>query len=711
MSINWHEWVSATKTHNYMNKDPILDWLNEYKSLMKISNSNSFEIVPKLVTKPIVIEPIPKKRKSNQTTTQTTNQTINPDQFLMKQGKEFELLVVQEIMNRHSKQCILVCNGDPDDARSDVLYEKTLAAMKKKVPIIFQAVLRNYSNKTYGIADIVVRLDKLHLLINQLPNIKPSKQNKEQYVAVDIKFMTLRIRTDNTHLLNSGWMSGYKAQLLIYTQALGEMQNLSGAHQNRYAFLLGRSWDCNGRWNSSFALDRLGVIDYHHIDKPIVEQTAKAIEWIRRMRQEGSKWITNPPSVPELYPNMCNNHDSPWHETKERIANEIKEITSVWQCGPKNRDIAKTNGITKWTDPKCTAATLGFNPDGSRYHVLDDILDINRQDTDIVWPRAIQNNYRNWQHIEEEGPIPIEFIIDFETVQNFTLSPSLEVQNFGPMNYASQIIAIVGVRHIDLNGQMHDEDFVIENLNIDAERKMLDKFYQYILTTAKQLGKSNQGIMSFIKSLVGFTTTDDLLDNVNLYHWGNHEPASIKAAMKRHPGAPWAHTALLKENWLDFLDVMRDEPIVVKGAVSGFSLKTIVRAMHKHGLITANYNESTVSDGLSAMIQISKLAIEANQTGQKLSEMPEMRNIVKYNALDCLAVDQIIDCLRKNNGFVNEEFEEPEETDDPEESEESEETEETEKSDESTVDDESYEPPIKKRNTQPQSPLIIRPKM
>ena len=86
--------------------------------------------------------------------------------------------------------------------------------------------------------------------------------------------------------------------------------------------------------------------------------------------------------------------------------------------------------------------------------------------------------------------------------------------------------------------------------------------------------------------------------------------------------------------------------------------------------------------------------------------MPEIRNIVKYNALDCLAVYQIIDYLRKNNGYICEESEVSETS---EESEVSEMSEESTITDYSETSDNSHEPLPKKRNIQSQSPLIVRP--
>ena len=58
------------------------------------------------------------------------------------------------------------------------------------------------------------------------------------YIVIDIKFSTLPLRANGKHLLNSGSYPAYKAQCLIYTDAIGLIQG----YTSRYAFILGRRW-------------------------------------------------------------------------------------------------------------------------------------------------------------------------------------------------------------------------------------------------------------------------------------------------------------------------------------------------------------------------------------------------------------------------------------------------------------------------------------
>src|SRR5581483_2210998 len=85
--------------------------------------------------------------------------------------------------------------------------------------------------------------------------------------------------------------------------------------------------------------DNLGVVNFEGFDRPIIERAQKAVEWLRLLEKEGSTWRLDKVPLPreELYPNMCNTHDAPWHHVKEVIAHQIQEITLLWMIGPKAR--------------------------------------------------------------------------------------------------------------------------------------------------------------------------------------------------------------------------------------------------------------------------------------------------------------------------------------------------------------------------------------
>jgi len=121
------------------------------------------------------------------------------------------------------------------------------------------------------------------------------------------------------------------------------------------------------------------------------------------------------------------------------------------------------------------------------------------------------------------------------------------------------------------------------------------------------------------------------------YHWSSAEVSFLKRANARH-GNVWN---INKLNFFDFLTVMKEEPIVVKGALN-YSLKTIGKALHGLSMIETNWDEGECSNGLDAMI----LAYNYYRDGKKGDIMD---SIIKYNEIDCKMICEIINCLRINN--------------------------------------------------------------
>ena len=115
--------------------------------------------------------------------------------------------------------------------------------MKQGVPIIHSAPLSNKKNKTYGIADLLVRSDYLNQLVDvpiDLPDGRATKLNTDYYyVVIDIKYQTLKLKSDGLHLLNNNSIRAYKAQTWIYNQALGNIQGYTPS----CAYILGRRWN------------------------------------------------------------------------------------------------------------------------------------------------------------------------------------------------------------------------------------------------------------------------------------------------------------------------------------------------------------------------------------------------------------------------------------------------------------------------------------
>ena len=81
-------------------------------------------------------------------------------------------------------------------------------------------------------------VDECPLTIEEQTISSPLLKQDYHYVVIDIKFSTLPLRADGKHLLNSDKYPAYKAQCLIYRDAVGLIQG----YTSQYAFILGRRW-------------------------------------------------------------------------------------------------------------------------------------------------------------------------------------------------------------------------------------------------------------------------------------------------------------------------------------------------------------------------------------------------------------------------------------------------------------------------------------
>ena len=125
--------------------------------------------------------------------------------------------------------------------------------------------------------------------------------------------------------------------------------------------------------------------------KRIGDWVDSAVEWVRKVRREGGAWEVLPePSVPELWPNMGDTSDFPWHAAKAYIGKSLSDLTLLWQVGPDKRDNAHRLGVKSWKDPRLTPGLLGIR--GSHTGpTLRSIIKVNRDaDCPAVLPERVR---------------------------------------------------------------------------------------------------------------------------------------------------------------------------------------------------------------------------------------------------------------------------------------------------------------------------------
>jgi hypothetical protein len=584
-------WISASKTRNFMLKDPLLDWLEMY------GKSKGFF--------PDSINQTPKKRE------------LNFGLFIMNKGIEFEKLIVSQLKDIHADDFKEVKSFERDfNLKIKQQVSQTYNFMKSGVKIIYQGIVYNPLNKTWGYPDLIVRSDYINSLCEQRV-ISEAKSKKGcsfspdwHYRIVDIKFSTLKMKSDGKCLLNSGSVRPYKAQTLIYNRAIGFMQNLIP----RKAYILGRGWNTS-KQSSMKPLDKFGVVDFVGDDSEIEQDVDSCLEWISKLKKEGSNWNIYPsPSTPELYPNMCNESNGDWSNSKKKIAHDLSEISLVWNCGVEDRSICHENKVFSWKDPLCNSSLMKkggkVNP-----QVIDKILETNRGDYTFFIDKT-EKEFINWKKDES----CVSFFIDFETVSN--------INNLRATDDDGNIFLIGSLRDGSLrDGSLRDgeEDdfssFVSSRLTFRDETKIIQDFLESCFKICVERKSSK----------------------CRFYHYSFSEFSSFKGALKKY------NIALpvdIEIEWIDLLDVVKRLKFIVKGALD-FSLKSLVGALFSHGLIKTSYDDSEISNGSLAMISCFKCDEEAMKRGGKMIDFDGMKEIVKYNKIDCVVLRELRDLLER----------------------------------------------------------------
>ncbi|MEX1345523.1 MAG: hypothetical protein AB1Z63_12740, partial [Candidatus Limnocylindrales bacterium] len=460
---DWRAWVSATKGRNWLNDDPLLDWLDRYGTDHGFERDDAAPgFDPRLDFRP----------------------------FLFRQGNAFEAGVMALLAERAE---VVTIARTYEDSRSIDAAAATVEAMRDAVPIIAQGVLRDPEHRTYGVADLLVRSDVLAGLFPDDLGAEEAAQPAPalwlpgmHYRVVDIKLRTLDLRADGG-IGRSADTLAYQAQVWVYNTALGRVQGYTPPA----GYLLGRNWKRRGERGSG-CLDRLGRIDMDGtFDKydgaSLASLTLGAHEWIRELRAHGAEWEVLPvPTRPELYPHMGNEFDDPWHGAKAAIGAELAELTRLPGVNPLRRRAAHGRGLTRWTDSAVSAVSLGLT--GSAARMCEAVLAANRADEPVVLPERLELADESWRE-----PAPLELYVDFETVSSMA-------DDFAalPGENGTPLIFQIGCGRME-GGEWRFDQWTVERLDESSEVAVIDAWVARVQALCDERG-------------IG-------LDAARLYHW------------------------------------------------------------------------------------------------------------------------------------------------------------------------------------------------
>ncbi len=479
------------------------------------------------------------------------------------------------------------------------------SAMEEGIQLIASPFLVDSVRRVTARPDFLIRVDVLNRIFGEPPKLL----EPQGYVVVNLRLGRITL-TAKGRMRSDASLAVHRARLYLCNAALGEAQEVTPGS----GLLVGRGWQQTigeGEIRGSGCLDKAGVVDLSAAKWE--NEIGDALQWIRRLRREGGEWSVFPsPSIPELRPNAGNRYDFPWHRAKVEIAERLKDPILLWNVGTEKRNAALAKGITTFDHPGASAEAFGLtNPD--RAKILDALIHVIRNPHLGVQPGRIEAAREVWGE-----PQALEFFVDFETVNN----SDDDFAHF-PQAGGQPLIFMVGCGHVE-HGVWKFENFIAERATEDAEAKVIADWLRHMESTRCRLAPH--------------------LARPICFHWSAAEDNTFRGQYdsfrKRHPEFSGEDP-----NWFDFLArVIRAEPVIVPGAF-GFGLKALAKAMFKLGHVQVLWDEGP-SDGLGAMVGAWRAYARCGE--QPVSSDPLMQGIAKYNNIDCLAMQQIIDWLRRN---------------------------------------------------------------
>ena len=590
---DWDDWVSAGAIRNWARNDALLDWLDRYGGERGIARDDQRAAY---------------------------DERFDFQHFLARQGRRFEEAVLDDLERRVGLTRIDV---DRDGARSLAAAHATVAAMERGERVIAQGLLRDPQTRTYGRIDLLVRSDVLATLCgdafgeNDDPSVPaPALHGAAwHYRVIDIKFSTLDLLKDGSLSTSSDLSTS--AQVWTYNQMLARVQG----HVAPFAYVLGRAWRQGNSGRGDTCWEKLARVPAETYvrsrEAALADVVAAGRAWIRRVRGEGAAWTVLPgPTIPELWPNMKNDSDHPWHEAKKELAEELRELTLLWRVSAAMRDRAREREVTRWDDPRISADWLGIT--GETYPAMfDALIAVNRETGPAVRPAHIDADAGRWRE-----PAPLELYVDFETVNDL----NDDFASF-PRKGGQSLIFQVGCGAY-ADGTWQFAQFTARSLTAEAEAEMIDAWLAHVDALARRAGLSGAG-------------------DARLFHWSAAETvfmdAAYDSARARHPERGWPVLG-----WYDLLDrIVHAAPVVVRGA-RRFGLKAVARAMKSHGLIETEWGEG-LADGTGAMAGAWAAAERATKDGGELGTVELMQEVSRYNEIDCRVMAEVLDHLRQEH--------------------------------------------------------------
>jgi hypothetical protein len=669
-------YITENNISNYIQNDTLVDWLYKF-------GSEKYAISHKL-------------DKLNQ--------------FMKKRCLNYKIHIYNKLINSFGDEIVKVVLNKNRHITEKIINETTLLSLSniirypilvdkytretkealKKYPIICNSLLVNNKKKKILQYDLLIRGDFMNIIFkdvldkNILRNVL--LKDRDKYFIIKILNTSAKYKKDKITIQNTSNKIKIKKAQAIYSNIY--IDNSSNDNNREIRRLVNRdfifmvpyeTFDTidNSSTNSSSTLsifNNYGVIDVYGKDFSLVSKIDEAIEWWKQMSSNGCGWKLNPPSVPELYPNMKNTSNTDWIDVKNKIAKDVGEITDLWGCSLKDRNYLNKKGITSWKDEKFNMDYLEHYSDEKKFIIksmieLNNNIDDNIINNNVVNKKTLiynndklasfkddiiqQNNKESLlrstsSSSSSSSPTVIDFFIDFETINNIDSNSLVSNTNITDM------INIIGVgyTHPETNEWIF-KSFIANKLTFDEEKRIITEWINYMNDIIDEYNTNDSNDNTY--------TNNNSNNNYNneykcrVYHWSPAEFNMIKRFIQKlepenNPDDKKIianiHQIFYDYNWVDLLHIFKNTPIIIKGALN-FSLKTVSKALYNLKEIDILWDDNSCVNGLESMF----ISLEANtwaMNGDKnIKEYQGMDDVIKYNEIDCKVMWKILLFLQK----------------------------------------------------------------
>jgi predicted RecB family nuclease len=246
---------------------------------------------------------------------------------------------------------------------------------------------------------------------------------------------------------------------------------------------------------------------------------------------------------------------------------------------------------------------MDFKSDSNIAKTINYILDINRNKKNIIRVDDLQKT-NNWRKNDDF----LEIYMDFET-----LNGNIGQVDIGDINSGFIFMAGIGW---DEENEFKFKSFILDKKTDIDEYNMISTMWDFIDIKKKELNKKQ----------------------VKLIHYSHAEISFYKIFKNKHNKV----IDINNFNRLDLHKVFLDNNVIIKGALN-FSLKTIAKAMNKYKMIETKWDNDM--NGLNAMM----LAYNIYNSVDNVDINNDiMKDIIKYNMIDCKVMWEILLYLRTN---------------------------------------------------------------